>query len=192
MTKRNKLSAATKTRITKLFKQGKLMPEIKTTVLEEYPNLKITTERIKTVLRKHLFGLCDDLWSEAVKLRDGGRCVISKKNTGLNSHHLIGRNNYFYRWDINNGVTLAADHHTLGGNIAAHGATDVTERFAEWMEENRMEQWEWFQLHKNNKQSSKLDVYTLLAVKKRLENVIERLKSQPKADILARKKVDNG
>lgn len=182
-----KIAGTTKTKITKLFKQGQSIKDIKAAVIGEFP--KITPSRIRTVIRSHLFGLCDDLWSEAVKLRDSNKCIISKKGTGLNSHHLIGRSNLNYRWTLLNGVTLAADYHTLGGNIAAHGSTDVTQRFAEWMAEHRIAQWAWFERRMDDKSPLKVDIFILLDIATSLREKIELL-SQPKPDILARKMID--
>jgi len=166
-----KIPASTKTRITKLFKQGKSIPEIKAAVIDKFP--KITPERIRVVVKHHLEGLCDELWSKAVKLQDGNKCVISKKTDNLNSHHLIGRKNRNFRWDLMNGVTLSPDHHTLGNNISAHGSTDVTQRFAEWMVWAREDQWKWFQENKNIKTVCKVDIFGLLEVSKRLQAEID-------------------
>lgn len=182
---KSKLPGKVKERITKLYKSGKDVDEIKAVVIEKFP--KITADRIRTVIRVLLYKLCDDLWSEAVKVAAGGKCAVSGKTTGLNSHHLIGRDNTNYRWVVKNGVCLAADHHTLGNPIAAHGSTDVTQRFAEWMEEYRPGQWAWFQYFKDNKTPYPVKIENLLQISKRLESEIEAFKKQPKPDILARK-----
>jgi len=185
--KTNKIKPSTKAKITKAFKKDLSVPEIRDAVIEECP--KITLERIRTIIRKHLKDLCDKLWSDAVKIRDGGKCVISGKRDNLNSHHLIGRSNYRFRWDIMNGVTLSPDHHTLGRKISAHGSTDVTDRFAEWMKKYKPKRWAWFQKHRDDKQQIKVDIYMLLETSRRLTEETEELQSKPKVDILVRKKV---
>ena len=186
---RSRVPRDTKTKITKLFKAGQTIPEIKAAVIDAYP--KITPESIRTVVRKHISGLCDELWSKAVKIRDGNKCVISNKSSGLNSHHLIGRGNKKYRWTVENGVTLAADHHTLGNDVAAHGATDVTDRFSDWMKDNRPEQWAWFQSHRDDHEIVQVDIFQLLEISNRLKTEIEEAKSRPMPDIMARKAVRN-
>ncbi len=178
-----KIRPVTKTKITKLFKQGKSLAEIKQAVSPEFP--KITLTRIRVVIRKHLIGLCDELWSKAVKIRDGGKCVISGKSTGLNSHHMIGRGNYKFRWVLDNGVTLAADHHTLGNDIAPHGPTDVTERFAKWMIEHKGLQWVWMLENMDDKKPAEIDIFSLKETAVHLQAEIE----QRAPDILQRKKL---
>ena len=54
----------------------------------------------------------DDLWSKAVKARDGHKCVYCH-GPGTESHHLIRRSHKALRWDIRNGVTLCTVHHRL-------------------------------------------------------------------------------
>lgn len=182
-----KLPGPIKGNITKMFKKGMLLPEIKKAIEPVFP--KITIQRIKTVLRSHFMELCDELWSEAVKLKAGNVCVISKKPGTLNSHHLIGRLNYKFRWDIDNGVCLGAYRHTLANNLAAHGSTDATLRFRYWMMNHQRSQWIQFQDNMDDHETIKVDVYYLLETAKRLEAEIEALRDKPKGDILARKKV---
>lgn len=58
-------------------------------------------------------------WSQAVRKRDGNKCVICKTSNGLHAHHIIpvskDKNNK-YVFDVNNGITLCKEHHTM-----AHG-----------------------------------------------------------------------
>ena len=187
MAKAKKLPPALKTRITKLFKQGMLLPDIKAEIEVKFP--KINIQRIKTVLKAHFMGYCDSLWSEAVKLKAGNICIIDKKPCSLNAHHLIGRSNYKYRWDVENGVCLGSYRHLFAHDMAAHGSTSATQRFADWMITHRLEQWARFQGNLNDHEIIKVDVYFLLETAKRLEAEIEQLKNKPKVNILARKKV---
>ena len=190
MAKAKKLPPALKGQITKLFKGGMELPDIKAIIAEKFP--KITTERIKTVLRAHFMNLCDNLWSEAVKLKAGNICIVDKKaDCMLNSHHLIGRSNYKYRWEVNNGVCLGVYRHTMAHDMAAHGSTSATQAFAAWMIDNRPQQWAIFQFRLEDWKFTeiKIDVYFLLGTMTRLEAEIETLRNQPKADITARKKV---
>ena len=181
-----KLRPSTKTRITKLFKGGTELPDIKAILKEEGFTVSVT--RIKTVLRKYFMKYCDNLWSHAVKLKADNLCLVENKACSLNSHHMIGRINYKYRWDLNNGLCLGIYMHTMAHDMAAHGSTSATQAFADWMEENASDRWQWFQEHRYDHELIKVDVYFLLETAKRLESEIETLKNRPKVDIMARKK----
>lgn len=189
MVKAQKLPPTLKTRITKLFKQGVLLPDIKAEIEIKFP--KINIQRIKTVLKAHFMGYCDELWSEAVKLKAGNLCAVDGIPGTLNSHHLIGRTNFKFRWEVDNGVCLSVYHHTLSHALAAHGSTNATQAFADWMINHRLGQWALFQGRRNDHVKIKVDVYFLLETARRLEAEIEALKNKPKVDIMARKKVGN-
>lgn len=182
-----KLRPSTKTRITKLFKGGMEMPNIRKVLKTEGFIISIT--QMKTVIRKYLVKYCDNKWAEAVKLKAGLICIIDRKPCQLNAHHLIGRKNYKYRWDTDNGVCLGAYRHTMADDMAAHGSTSATQAFAGWMIDNRFDQWNRFLVNRHDQEKPKIDVYFLLEVMNRLESEIAALKSRPKPDILARKKV---
>lgn len=184
-----KLSGALKGQITKMFKKGMLLPEIREAVKPKFP--KITTQRIKTVLRAHFMQYCDDLWADAVKLKAGNLCIIEKNCGTLNAHHLVGRSNYKFRWDIDNGVCLGAYRHTFADDMAAHGSTAATQKFALWMMVNRVEQWQKMMANMCDREIIKVDVYFLLETAQRLEAEIEKMKSQPKPDLLARKRLED-
>ena len=188
MAKTKKLTPALKCRITKLFKGGMLLPDIKATILIE-SGTDIPIPRIKTVLKSHFMGHCDELWSELVKLKAGNFCIIDKKPCSLNAHHMIGRKNYKYRWDVDNGLSLGIYRHTMADDLCAHGSTSATQAFAERMATNFTSRWAWFQEHRYDHELIKVDVYFLLETAQRLESEIAVLKSQPKPDRLARKKL---
>ncbi len=187
MAKTKKLPPALKCRITKLFKGGMLLPDIKADIEPKFP--KINIPRIKTVLRGHFLERCDILWAYAVKLEAGELCVIDRTRTTLNAHHLVGRDNYKFRWVVDNGVCLGCHRHTMSHEMAAHGSTSATKRFASWMANHRTGQWATFLNRMNDPEKIRVDVYFLLETEQQLEAEIEALKSKPKTDILARKKV---
>ncbi len=182
-----KLRPSTKTRITKLFKQDTDLPEIRK--LLKFEGFTVSTVQIKAVLRKYFIKYCDNLWANAVKLTAGNLCIIDRTANTLNAHHLIGRKNFKFRWDIDNGVCLGAYRHMLDGDMAAHGSTSATQEFASWMIAHRLGQWATFQGRRNDNEKITVDVYFLLETAKRLESELARLKSQPKVDLLAREKV---
>jgi hypothetical protein len=189
MAKAKKLSPALKGRITKLFKGGMLLPDIKETLLVE-KDTDIPIPRIKTVLRSHFLGHCDDLWAEAVKLKAGNLCIIDRLPATLNAHHLIGRSNYKFRWNVLNGVCLSSYRHMLANDLCAHGSTSATKRFASWMANHRTGQWATFLNRMNDTEKIKVDVYFLLETERQLTRQIEALKNKPKPDLLARRKVE--
>jgi len=58
----------------------------------------------------------------------------------LESHHLIGRANTATRHCIENGIILCSTHHKWSPKLSAHGAPIA---FAEWLQNNHTEVWEW-------------------------------------------------
>lgn len=182
-----KLNAGTKGWIVKLYKAGEDIDAIREKVKIKFP--KITKTSIRVVIRRHLINLADELWSTAVKVKFGWKCAISNKTENLESHHLIRRGNWAFRWTVMNGVCLNSHYHTLGGEIAAHGATDVTEAFREWMQKYHKEQWAWFQDHRNEK-SVKPDIDELLIIVKRLEGAIKNAFNVQEKEIGERKTVE--
>jgi len=180
MAKAKKISAGTKGYITKLFKQGKTLPEIKEIT-------DVPVPRIKTILKKHLMEVCDKLWSEAVKLEADNICLVDKKPCNTNSHHMIGRSNYKYRWVLANGLCLGAYRHSMANDMAAHGSTSATQAFADWLARNASKRWQWFEEHRYDHELIKVDVFFLLDTMRRLEQQIELLKDK-KPDLLARRR----
>ena len=161
-----KLTSGTKAWITKLYKSGSDIDEIREKVKVKSP--RITKVSIRAVIRKHLINHADDLWSIAVKVKFAWRCAISNKVENLEAHHLIRRGNWTHRWTVVNGICLNSGYHTLGSKISAHGATDVTDRFREWMKDNHKEQWTWFEQHRDDA-SIKPTLHQLLEIVRRLE-----------------------
>jgi hypothetical protein len=188
MAKAKKLPPALKTRITKLFKGGMLLPDIMVEIEPKFA--KINIPRIKTVLKAHFLGHCDTLWAEAVKLKAGNICIIDRKPCSLNAHHLIGRSNYKYRWDIENGLSLGIYRHTMANDLCAHGSTSATHAFAIRIMLDYPKRWKWFQEHCVDQEHITVTVYYLLETAQRLEKEIEDLKKKPKVDIMARRKVE--
>lgn len=180
-----KLTAGTRGWITKLYKSGEDIDEIREKVKKNFP--KITKTSIRVVIRKHLITLADELWSTAVKVSFGWKCAISNKTENLESHHLIRRGNWTHRWTVMNGICLNSYYHTLGGDIAAHGATDVTERFRAWLLRHHPEQWDWF-IHHRDDMSQKPDIDELLNIVRRLEGETKNAYQLEERDLGERQK----
>ncbi len=160
------LSPGTKGWIVKLYKAGDNIDETQKKVKKNFP--KITKDRIRNIVRNHLGALADELWSAAIKVKFGKKCAISNKTENLEAHHLIRRGNWTHRYTVMNGVCLNSYYHMLGADIAAHGATDVTDRFREWTKKHHPSQWAWFEQHRDEP-SRKPDIDELLNIVHRLE-----------------------
>lgn len=75
----------------------------------------------------------DNLWSQIVKARAGGKCEVCGVTKSLNSHHIFSRSNRSVRWDLNNGVCVCVSHHVFG-LFSAHKSPI---EFSEWLKEKR-------------------------------------------------------
>ena len=81
---------------------------------------------------KGITGDLDEVWSLLVKERDGFKCVRCGETSYLNSHHIYGRRKQSTRWDVDNGITLCAGHHTFKTDFSAHVTPQI---FSEWLRE---------------------------------------------------------
>lgn len=62
----------------------------------------------------------DILWAKVIKLRDGKCQVPGCKKDNLNAHHIYSRSARSVRWELDNGISLCAGHHTLKSEFSAH------------------------------------------------------------------------
>jgi len=86
----------------------------------------------------------DRLWSERVRERDGGKCVICGESKNVQTHHLIDRSVKHLRHRLENGVTLCPRCHKFDRRISAHrGAIPFSER----LRDERPEQFKWVMDH---------------------------------------------
>lgn len=79
------------------------------------------TKNAKLFTGKVTYKTCDDLWSEAVKLRAGRKCEYDgcRETTHLQSHHIFRRVPFWaIRHDMENGVCLCVGHHLFYPNAA--------------------------------------------------------------------------
>lgn len=93
---------------------------------------------IKKRKKNALNALLDTLWSKAVKILANNKCIRCGKDSGLNSHHIIGRRNFATRWDINNGVCLCSLHHVFGSRWSAH---QTPTKFIDFIKELKGQEW---------------------------------------------------
>lgn len=115
---------------------------------------KITKKQIKKQLKREIKQL-DLYWQKSVRERDGNKCVICGSTEKLNVHHIIPRENAFFRHEQANGIVLCVLHHRFSFEISPHQAPF---NFFNWMQDNREEQmnilrekWKlWKQMQKEN------------------------------------------
>ena len=79
----------------------------------------------------------DKDWANAVKERDGWKCVVCGDTNRLNAHHIIVRENHETKFDVQNGLSLCPTHHFFNRQISAHN--NPIGLFM-WLEKNRPEQ----------------------------------------------------
>ena len=60
----------------------------------------------------------DKKWSDEIKKRADYKCELCGKTNRLSSHHVVSRNIYTVRWDIDNGVCVCVSHHIFGKESA--------------------------------------------------------------------------
>ena len=78
-------------------------------------------------------------WRQKILERDNYKCVICSKGPKyLNAHHLLPSEFHKYEHDVDNGITLCPQHHTLGKESAHKNPY----WFFLWMKENRSQQHE--------------------------------------------------
>ena len=95
--------------------------------------MKITLSGIERAEKK-AEKIEDRAWADAVKDRDGWKCVICSDPIKPNAHHIIPRENRCSRLKIENGITLCVKHHKFDRLISAHNNPIA---FFFWLAENR-------------------------------------------------------
>jgi hypothetical protein len=108
----------------------------------------------------------DDTWSLILRLRYqqceicGRRGKMTKSGYcigGLNAHHLIGRGTLLFRHDLRNGLCLCIYCHKWNPAHSPHcGMVEAIRGYMEWMEDNKPEQWAWYEKHKHERRTPKL------------------------------------
>lgn len=69
--------------------------------------------------------------------RDGGKCVVCGNTNRINVHHILEKKYYQeHKYDLENLICLCPLHHAYG-RLSAH-KNGIW--FAEWLRQNRMEQ----------------------------------------------------
>ena len=104
----------------------------------------MTKQRKRTNLnvpaKGRLRDMADQLWSLAVKEDWDHKCVACGHRGTLNSHHLIPRQFFSTRYDLQNGICMCGRCHQFCPNISPH---QNAAGFLEWLDENWHAQFEW-------------------------------------------------
>jgi len=85
----------------------------------------------------------DKAWANAVKTRDGWKCVICAETNRPNAHHIIARENHSAKYDIHNGISLCPKHHFFCRQLSAH---NNPMGFLIWLERNRPDQFSYIKV----------------------------------------------
>jgi hypothetical protein len=161
-----KVTRELKTRITKLFKVGKTVDEIMLAVCDDCPC--ITPTRVNEVVRKHFYEIADELWSRAVRSRR--LCELGGMPRNLQAHHLIGRTSLTFRWDLNNGMCLSEEFHSLAHNDQAV--------FEEKVKYYQPERYDWWMRNRAIESIRKVDDAELLEICEKLRKCVEQKKGE--------------
>lgn len=124
----------------------------------------------RAYLKKRIKKECDRLWSLIV--RRGRRCLVCGQER-TDAHHLIGRGNIRFRWDLKNGVALCPRHHKWDQCVSPHTTLGAAVNFMEFLSD---EQREWFMENKDDKTRVLVDM-------DKLYDIMESIKSSPDIDI---------
>jgi hypothetical protein len=113
------------------------------------------------ITKKQLKKKCDVMWSLIVRQnekcqlcgKEGRKRKDGKKIKGLDAHHMIYRQNYLHRWNVDNGICLCKGCHTFGTmfggqKIAAHIDQVV---FMEKVKEILPNYYDWYNTNKYTK-----------------------------------------
>ena len=79
----------------------------------------------------------DKLWGAILHHRQDS-CAVCGRTGRLEAHHLISRVVGVMRHDLRNGIILCTQHHKFCTELSAH---EAPLQFAEWLQENRWEQY---------------------------------------------------
>ena len=80
--------------------------------------VKVKVLKAKTVM---------DKWAEAVKIRDGFRCVYCGKKTNLQAHHIFKCQHSMTKYMLDNGVTLCS------GPGSCHSEIEKNYEMKQWL-----------------------------------------------------------
>lgn len=139
----HKLTPAQKANITRWYHDGQSVKEIsdKTGVV-----CSIVIQRIAKTLRAE----CFRLWAKIVTCE--GKCAICGSTKDINGHHLLEKGAFPHlALNLENGLSLCANHHMFDRAISAHNNSASIEAFRLWLKEHQSETYFWWDTNRHNK-----------------------------------------
>lgn len=128
------------------------------------------TQKKMSALKKK----CDELWSKAVRLRDG-RCLLCGKTEGLNAHHYIQSRarSLTHRHNVKNGIALCFACHIY--KVHTDATVNMLEQVKRAAIRNGVATEAEIEAIENDHSICKLTLADLEARKEYLQNYIEEL-----------------
>lgn len=71
---------------------------------------KLTKAKLKE-LKDRTIRKVDKAWSKNIRNRDGNKCAYCGSTKNVQAAHIIPREIFYFRWDMDNGVALCSTHH---------------------------------------------------------------------------------
>jgi hypothetical protein len=78
-------------------------------------------------------------WSNCIRERDFYQCSICGSEYKPSAHHIVVREIKYFKYDLDNGITLCPSHHKFCREISAHNNAIA---FFLWLQKYRKEQME--------------------------------------------------
>lgn len=125
---------------------------------------------------KQLRKSCDNLWARLVKLQGDGHCIVCGETKYLNAHHMISRENYSLRYDLNNSAILCVRCHRFG-----YQAVHVSPWFfEETLRERYPDKYTWFISHRKDPLRHTLSEEEFIQTLRNLIEIYAHSASKPK------------
>jgi hypothetical protein len=83
-------------------------------------------------------------------------------------HHLIGKEHYLYRWDVDNMIDLCSYHHDRFSKFSPHSTPEL---FLAWLSKNYSQKWQYILNNKGTITQKKLLPFTFKEKYTELENL---------------------
>jgi hypothetical protein len=117
------------------------------------------------VTKRNLIRKCTEIWSKIIRFP--GKCERCGKTQYLNSHHVIGRINYFLRFDLRNGCCLCSSCHVFSKEAAHNDPIG----FINWFKDTRPDDYQYLLENRN-----KIAHYSIYDYQNILKDLKEKLK----------------
>ena len=119
-----------------------------------------TSTSVNLYLKARFKKEASEIWSEII--RSVGVCeVCGKTCIKLNAHHILEKSKWTHlRFDLNNGVCLCEDHHTMNPILSPHNNVVSSDNFLTWMRKNKNKKYQYYLDHKDDQLFQEIDYET--------------------------------